>query len=152
VLPKTQAFSPTRHPGLTATQLVASPDTDLHSMVLIEGDPSAAEEPRGSAQVVAAQVEELGPNAVRVTARVDEPSYVVLDEFYQRGWTARIDGQPARVLIVNALFRGVSVEAGAHEIEFRFEPQSLLIGAIISAISLLGVLAALAIGYAQSRR
>jgi hypothetical protein len=152
VLPKTQAFSPTRHPGLTATQLVASPDTDLHSMVLIEGDPSAAEEPRGSAQVVAAQDEELGPNAVRVTARVDEPSYVVLDDFYQRGWTARIDGQPARVLIVNALFRGVSVEAGAHEIEFRFEPQSLLIGAIISAISLLGVLAALAIGYAQSRR
>jgi uncharacterized membrane protein YfhO len=121
-------------------------------MVLIEGDPSAAEEPRGSAQVVAAQVEELGPNAVRVTARVDKPSYVVLDDFYQRGWTARIDGQPARVLIVNALFRGVSVEAGAHEIEFRFEPQSLLIGAIISAISLLGVLAALAIGYAQSRR
>ena len=41
VLPQAQAFSPARHAGLTATQLVASPDVDLHTMVLIEGDSDA---------------------------------------------------------------------------------------------------------------
>ncbi|MCA1647302.1 MAG: hypothetical protein LC797_18210 [Chloroflexi bacterium] len=34
VLPRAQAFSGARHPGLTPTQLVANPDVDLHTMVL----------------------------------------------------------------------------------------------------------------------
>ena len=110
VLPRAQAFSPGRHPGLTATQLVASPDVDLHTMLLIEGDPRHAQEPSGSQPAVAAsQIQDVGPNSVRVTAVADAPSYVVLDDFYHRGWTARVDGQPARVL-----YRQRAVPSGGH--------------------------------------
>ena len=138
VLPTAQAFSPARHAGLTATQLVASPDVDLHTMLLVEGDPNTPQEPSGSQPAQAAtQLEDLGPNAVRITATADAPSYVVLDDFYHRGWTARVDGQPARVLIANALFRAVAIEPGTHTIEFRFEPLSHLVGAAVSAVSLL---------------
>jgi hypothetical protein len=142
VLPRAQSFSPARHPSLTATQLVASPDVDLNTMLLVEGDPSVPAEP-GSARALikAAQVEDHGPNAVRVTANAESPSYLVLADFYQRGWSARVDGQPARVFIANALFRAVAVEPGTHEVEFRFEPTSLVIGAIVSSLSLLGVAA-----------
>ena len=45
VLPKAQSFSPARHPGLTATQLVASPDMDVHRQVLIENDPTTPDHP-----------------------------------------------------------------------------------------------------------
>ena len=67
-------------------------------------------------------------------------SYLVLDDFYHRGWTARVDGQSTKVFIANALFRAVAIEPGVHEIEFRFEPVSHLLGAVISAISVLVVL------------
>jgi uncharacterized membrane protein YfhO len=83
---------------------------------------------------------------VRVAANADAPSYLVLDDFYHRGWTARVDGQPAHVFIANALFRAVAIDAGSHVVEFRFEPLSHLIGAVVSAMSLLLVGIAIAWG------
>lgn len=144
VLPRVQGFSPARHANLTATQLVASPDMDLHRQVLIEGDPDAPTEPVGDQQAAAADVAEDGPNAVRITTTATVPSYVILNDFYHRGWTARVDGQPARVFIANALFRAVAVEPGTHVVEFRFEPLSHVIGAAISAVALLAALALIA--------
>jgi len=147
VLPKAQAFSPGRHPGLTSTQLVASPDSDPHTSVLIENDPNAPTAPSGSKPMLGASlVEDLGPNGVRVTASADGPSYLVLDDFYHRGWTARVDGQPTKVFIANALFRAVAIDAGTHVVEFRFEPLSLLIGAAVSALSLLVAVGAIVWG------
>ena len=146
VLPRAQAFSPARHPDLTATQLVASPDVDLHTMVLIENDPTTPQAPHGTQGAVAGQVEDLGPNLVHVSATADSPSYLVLDDFYHRGWTARVDGQPARVFIANALFRAVALEPGPHQVEFRFEPLSHLAGAALSALSALAALVIIAWG------
>jgi hypothetical protein len=147
VLPREQAFSPARHTGLTATQLVASPDMDAHTMVLIENDPNTPAEPTGNAQAAAAtRVDDLGPNTVRVAATADSPSYLVLTDFYHRGWTATVDGQPARMLIANALFRGVAIDAGTHVVDFEFRPVSMLIGGIVSAASLLLALGAIVVG------
>jgi hypothetical protein len=147
VLPMAQAFSPARHAGLTATQLVASPDMDPHSMVLIENDPTVGAEPTGDVQVTPATgVEDVGPNQVRVTAEANGPSYLVLNDFYHRGWTATVDGRPAKVLIANALFRAVAIDAGSHVVDFRFAPQSLLLGAAISLLSLVVVIGAIVWG------
>lgn len=151
VLPTTQAFSPARHPALTPTQLVASPDMDVHSMVLIEGDSNTPQEPGGGqASVAAASVEDLGPNVVRVTATADAPSYLVLDDFYHRGWTARVDGQSARVFIANALFRAVAIGPGTHMVEFQFQPVSLSLGAGVSAVSLIVAIGAIVLGLRAS--
>jgi hypothetical protein len=148
VLPQVQGFSPARHPGLTATQLVASPDTDVHRMALIENDPNVPTEPTGSAPAVAAtRVDDLGPNSVRVVATADGPSYLILADFYHRGWTAHVDGQSARVLIANALYRAVAIDAGTHVVDFRFEPLSVLLGALVSIVSLIVALAAILLGF-----
>jgi hypothetical protein len=154
VVPRAQAFSPARHPNLTATQIVASPDVDLHTMVLIEGDPAAPDAPGPSSVSAAAAtaIEDVSPDVVRVTASATTPSYLVLDDFYQRGWSARVDGESAKVLIANALFRGVAIEPGTHVVEFRFEPLSQSIGAAISAASLLVVLMVLVVSVLRFRR
>ena len=147
VVPVTQAFSPARHPNLTATQLVASPDFDPHSMVLIEGDPNVPPAPSGQQPPRTADVvEDLGPNDVRITATAEGPSYLVLDDFYHRGWTARVDGQSARVHIANALFRAVAIDAGSHVVEFRFEPVSHLLGAAITVVSLIVAIGSIVFG------
>ncbi|HEY0581042.1 MAG TPA: YfhO family protein [Chloroflexota bacterium] len=154
VLPRAQAFSPARHPNLTATQLVTNPDVDLHAMVLIEGDPNTPDAPGPARHLAAAAttIVDAGPTSVRVTATATEPSYLVLGDFYQRGWTARVDGQPARVVIANALFRAVAIEPGEHVVEFRYEPTSLLLGAAISAASVVVMLACIAFGLIRGRR
>jgi hypothetical protein len=137
VLPREQAYSPARHPGLTATQIVGSPDVDVHRRVLIENDPSVPAEPGdGTVDVQPARLVDIGPNGVQVIATAEVPSYLVVDDFYHRGWTARVDGQSARVLIANALFRAVAIEPGQHVVEFRFEPLSHLLGALVSMLSL----------------
>jgi uncharacterized membrane protein YfhO len=77
---------------------------------------------------------------VQIVAAPDVPSYVVLADFYHRGWTVYVDGRPGRVFIANAVFRAAAVEPGQHVVEFRFEPTSHLLGAIVSALTLaLGV-------------
>jgi hypothetical protein len=137
VLPRAQSFSPARHPGLTATQLVTSPDVDVHRQVLIENDPSTPSEPGpGRVEAVPARLVDVGPNGVQVIASVDAASYLVVTDFYHRGWTAYVDGRPSRVYIADALFRAVSIEPGQHVVELRFEPPSHLLGALVSLLTL----------------
>ena len=48
---------------------------------------------------------------------------------------------------VDYLIRGVSVPAGAHRVEFRYQPSSWRAGWIVSAVALLVILAAAALGW-----
>ena len=129
---KSTGVSPARHPTLTATQLVASPDMDVHRQLLIENDPTTPAQP-GPPEVEAtpARLVDVGPNAVQVIASLDVPSYLVVADFYHRGWTAYVDGRPSRVFIADALFRAVALKPGQHVVEFRFEPLSHLLGALV---------------------
>jgi hypothetical protein len=67
----------------------------------------------------------------------------VLNDFYHRGWTVSVDGQPARIFVANALFRAVPIDSGTHVLDFRFEPVSQLAGALMTAACLLVVLGAI---------
>lgn len=149
VVPRANAVSPGRHPDLTPVQVVANPDFDPQRDVLIEGDASlgAIQSAEGQAPPRAAEVVDLGPDAVQIHASLDQPGYLVLDDFYHRGWTARVDGQATRVFIANAVFRAVALPAGDHVVEFRFEPLSHAVGAGISLVALLVALAILIWGF-----
>jgi hypothetical protein len=137
VVPRANGVSPGRHPDLTPVQMVASPDFDPTRDVLIEGDPSAGSAVGEAAPPQAAAITDEGPDRVEVRASADQPSYLVLDDFYHRGWMARVDGQSTRVFIANAVFRAVALPPGQHVVEFRFEPLSHLVGAVISLVGLL---------------
>jgi Bacterial membrane protein YfhO len=55
--------------------------------------------------------------------------FVVFSEvYYDKGWNAFIDGNPAPYCKVDYVLRGMSVPAGDHTIEFRFEPNSYILG------------------------
>jgi len=72
---------------------------------------------------------------------------VFSDLYYDKGWNAFIDGEPADYLRANYLLRAIVVPAGEHEITFRFEPASYKLGEQVSLASsiVLALLVALAI-------
>ena len=103
-------------------------------------------------QATEAQVVSLGANYVRVRANAQQKGMLVLADQYYPGWHARVDGQPAEVVRVNYLERGVLLNPGAHEVLFEFMPASLQRGAILSALGLLFGLILIASGSYPSMR
>ncbi len=68
------------------------------------------------------------------SARTDQ--FAVFSEiYYNRGWNAFIDGKKADYLRVDYVLRGMFIPAGEHTIEFRFEPQSYILGNTISVFA-----------------
>lgn len=81
------------------------------------------------------QVERPRPEEVRVRVRAVRPALLVFAEAYFPGWTATLDGRSADLFRVNYLFQGVEVPAGDHEVVFKYQPGSLRLGLLVSAVS-----------------
>jgi len=76
---------------------------------------------------------------IRYASQSRSNQFAVFSEiYYPRGWKAFIDGKETPVIKVNYVLRGLSVPAGNHTIEFRFEPQGYYLGRkLTSAASIL---------------
>ena len=88
------------------------------------------------------------PQHVEIEASLSEPGLVVLSDAYYPGWHAQVVTDRATavdipILRTNRIMRGVYLPAGHHRIIYRFRPRSVYIGAVVTAISTLCVLAAL---------
>ena len=72
------------------------------------------------------------PEHISLEVQAASEGYLVLTDTYYPGWIATVDGQQTPIERADVLFRAVKVPAGAHRVEFRYEPQSFAIGAVIS--------------------
>jgi uncharacterized membrane protein YfhO len=72
----------------------------------------------------------------------------VLVEQMSPGWRALVDGNPVEIEPWDGAFQAIRLSAGAHRVAFEFRPLSVPIGA---AVSLVALLALLALARANSR-
>lgn len=83
---------------------------------------------------------------IRLTANINDtvryeynaatPQFAVFSEiYYDKGWNAYVDGNKSDYVRVNYVLRGMSLPAGKHNIEFRFEPETYKKGNTISLLS-----------------
>jgi Bacterial membrane protein YfhO len=81
-------------------------------------------------------------SANRISFHADLPGdgFVLVNELFYPGWEATIDGKPAEILKADTIFRALQVPSGSHEIEMRFRPRHFWIGALISLLTLAGLL------------
>lgn len=91
----------------------------------------------------------FGPNEIRVEVTSSSDQWIVLNESWNPGWRARVDGRPARLHRVNAVTQGVWLPPGSHAVEFVYFSPGLRAGAVCSGLgwSCLALLAVL-----QTRR
>lgn len=66
----------------------------------------------------------------------DEKGILALNIPYKNGWTAKVDGKKVDLLKVNGIFTGIELEQGDHSLELRYITPGLILGAIISTVSL----------------
>jgi len=72
----------------------------------------------------------------KVMVQATGPGLLVLTDNNFPGWKATVDGQPSDVVTADYTFRGVALPAGEHQVEFTFSPSSIIIGGLLSALSL----------------
>ena len=97
---------------------------------------------------------EYQPNYLNYSFTADEDKFTVFSEiYYDKGWNAYIDGEKVPHFRVNYVLRAMILPAGAHTIEFKFEPKSYYLGNKISlASSVLLILAVLSYAAVNIRR
>ena len=87
------------------------------------------------------QVIRDGAGQVTLSTSSSGAAVLVLSEASFPGWQARVDGQPAVVLRADGALLAVDLPAGPHVVEFNFQPPVLAVGAALTVLSLVIVLA-----------
>ncbi|MGN0206679.1 MAG: hypothetical protein ACI4BC_05505 [Muribaculaceae bacterium] len=76
------------------------------------------------------------PNRLRYHAESQNGGMAVFSEVYfPWGWNVSIDGNPVEMGRVNYVLRALKIPAGAHTIEFHFDPQSVRVTETIAYIA-----------------
>jgi hypothetical protein len=118
--------------------IVQSPEFRPSEDAIVEAPGEKFERPASDSTV---RVVSYAPSSIRLRTVGSAPAFLVAAESYYPGWEASIDGIPTRIYPTDAAFRGISVPAGTHTIDFRFVPRTLYRSAAVSVIALAALLA-----------
>jgi hypothetical protein len=125
---------------------LASPSFDPAQAVLLERPISASTNSAATNQSPGeVEFASYKPTDIQLKANALSPSVLLLNDRWDEDWKVWVDGKPAELLRCNFLMRGVFLEPGKHEVEFRFKPPVNMLyvnlAAIAVGIGLLGYVA-----------
>jgi hypothetical protein len=124
-------------------QQLRAPDWDPARQVLLS-EKIAGTPPSPSSATSEASITQYAPKRITVKTRSDAPGILLLNDRWHPDWKVTVDGQSAPLLRANFLMRGVSVAAGEHTVEYRFDPphQTLWVSlaAVATGLLLVGIL------------
>lgn len=144
-LPRTKFYTDWQA-GLDDTQVLKqlrSLEFDPARQVLIS-ETLGAGSPSSSSAAAEASIVAYAPKHITVKTRSAAPGILLLNDRWHPDWKVTVDGQSTPLLRANFLMRGVSVAAGEHTVEYRFDPphQALWVSlaAIATGLLLVGIL------------
>jgi len=109
-------------------ELTATVEIDTKSEVVIDSTKFKTKKTKYSAANIISLLE-YKPNYLKYEATCFDDGLAVFSEiYYQKGWTAKIDGEEAEILRANYVLRALDIPNGNHIIEFEFRPDSYYIG------------------------
>ncbi len=136
-----------------AWQALRADDFDPSTTVILEADqhPSAPPSLQPSSPPISQSAEgthsaianlsflHYSLHTVTLAVDADQPGYLVLPDAYYPGWQASVDGRPQPLWRANYAFRAVYVPAGAHTVQFVFDPLIWKLGLAVSGLTVLGL-------------
>ena len=84
---------------------------------------------------------ELGQTTVKLRVRTERDGLLVLADPWYPGWKVEVDGESSELYRVDHAFRGVKVPEGEHEVVFTYVDRTMLIGAGMAGLAVLGIVA-----------
>ncbi|MDW8071315.1 MAG: YfhO family protein, partial [Anaerolineae bacterium] len=116
---------------------ISQDDFDLRHAAVVERrldiDP-----PSPPAEGSRAQVTFFAAEALELEVQAIADGLLVLSEINYPGWRASVDGHPAQIVTTNGIFRGIPITAGRHYVRLWYAPHSVLIGATITLVTMVG--------------
>lgn len=73
-------------------------------------------------------------NHKSIVVEMSRPALLVINEVWNAGWRARVDGISAPLVPVNIVQQGVRLEAGRHQVELVYRPRELILAWVVSAV------------------
>jgi len=134
-----------------ALEMLQSGKTDPKKTVLLQKKPPALSKPSG-ASVDQASVTSYKANQIELNVTTKAPGMLMLSEVYYPAWKAYVDGKPVSTYRADYLLRAVSIPAGKHTVEFRYESTPLRIGMVISLITCAALISLAVAAVVQHRR
>ena len=139
---------------------VENPDAEIAALNEIDPKQTAVVDNRFAAQLAGfvpqpdstatIQLTSYRPNKLIYKTKASTEQVAVFSEiYYQPGWQATIDGQPADHFRADWILRAMRVPAGEHEIVFEFRPTGYIVAANVETYSSFLILLLLlgAVGY-----
>lgn len=75
------------------------------------------------------------PDKLRLEVRSERPAWLVVLDSWDPGWSASIDGRATDLVRANHNFRAVRVPAGTSTVRMSYLPPGLVLGAVISGVT-----------------
>ena len=87
------------------------------------------------------KLEVYKPNYIKYASTSKNEGLAVFSEiYYENGWNGYIDGVKTEHFPVDYVLRAMIIPGGTHKIEFKFEPEVIKTGSIITLVSIAGML------------
>lgn len=130
-----------------ALRRMTAPELPAREVAIVECVAPLPSEPASGTGTVRVTRESPEHFSVEVEAAV--PAVLIINDAYQPGWSATLDGEPVAILPANVAVRAVAVPAGRHTVTLGYRTPGLVAGLWLGALTL-GALGA-AMGAARRR-
>ncbi len=143
-LPRASIYHDVRLAGSDAAAVATlrSSDFDVFHTVVLKGATAAtadAVHAGKGCRYGSAAITNEDSKRTTISASLSCAGLLMLNDTWYPGWVARIDGTPAAIFQTDELFRGVVVPAGRHVVTFTYEPLSVTLGVVVSAVASLAI-------------
>jgi hypothetical protein len=119
---------------------LSRPDFKPDEEAVVEAGGLRTDQPFGTGVT---KVERYSPNRIDLSVSTTGRAFLASSEALYPGWSATINGKPARLYMTNGSFRGLMLESGANHVVMTYWPERFPVWAAISIVSLLFVIAGL---------
>jgi uncharacterized membrane protein len=118
-----------------ANELTAMGNTSLRDTVILDKSLEKTIQQPSYDSTAYIKLVKYDNDAIEYSFNAATPQFAVLSEvYYPFGWNAYIDGKKVDYVKADYFLRGISLPAGNHKLEFKFEPSSYYTGRTISFV------------------